>query len=272
MTTTLMARPADAWADGWGTIDCAQAPTPQCQLQVGEDASSPAPPGTSQANEPQAGGGGGSAGADNLANCGYRPSAYEAPAGAVGSGLLPSAAWYEGLCSTTGVITNPVQVPSLTPADVARLARGQLGLPRPDLAASPATTQLVNLPTWLWLDSGWNDVTTTASVPGVSVTARAHPRSVTWSMGDGATVTCDGAGTPFRQSTDPRSASPDCGYTYRRSSAGQPAGAFAVSATVHWSIRWSGAGQSGTFPNLTTTSSTRFEVAESQALNVRPER
>ena len=38
-------------------------------------------------------------------------------------------------------------------------------------------------------------------------------------------------------------------------------------ATVHWTVTWSGAGQGGTFPDLTTTSTAAFEVAESQALN-----
>jgi hypothetical protein len=71
---------------------------------------------------------------------------------------------------------------------------------------------------------------------------------------------------------DPRAVSPDCGYIYRRSSASEPAQAFPVSATVHWSVSWSGAGESGTFPDLTTTSSARFRVAESQALNVAPPR
>ena len=91
-------------------------------------------------------------------------------------------------------------------------------------------------------------------------------------MGDGSTVACDGAGTPFRRDADPRSSSPDCGYTYRRSSADQPGDAFAVSATVHWSVGWSGAGEVGTFPDLTTTSLAAFRVAESQALNVPPAR
>ncbi|MDQ0772960.1 hypothetical protein QF026_001426 [Streptomyces aurantiacus] len=40
-----------------------------------------------------------------------------------------------------------------------------------------------------------------------------------------------------------------------------------MSATVHWTVTWTGAGQSGAFPGLTTTSTAAFRVAESQALN-----
>jgi hypothetical protein len=266
---------APAAADGWGSVGCGQAPAPQCDLQVGQSAEAPAQEPAGQAAQPGDPGTGSSEGAasgQNLANCGYRPNGYEPPVGAVGTGLFPSAAWYDGLCTTSGVITNPVQVPSQRPIDIARLARGQLSLPAPQIAANPRTAQLVNLPTWLWLDGGWQNVSATASVPGVSVTATAHPRSVTWSMGDGATVTCVRAGTPYHPEVDPLSSSPDCGHTYRHSSAAEPGQTYAVSATVHWAVMWAGAGQNGAFPGLTTTSTVRFRVEESQALNIRPAR
>jgi hypothetical protein len=104
-------------------------------------------------------------------------------------------------------------------------------------------------------------------VAGVSVTAVATPTSVSWSMGDGSTVTCTGAGTPFQPGTDPKAPSPDCGHTYRTSSASQASQAFPVTATVHWTVTWSGAGQGGTFPDMTTTGNAAFLVAEAQALN-----
>ncbi|MEV0675886.1 hypothetical protein AB0I60_05110 [Actinosynnema sp. NPDC050436] len=40
-----------------------------------------------------------------------------------------------------------------------------------------------------------------------------------------------------------------------------------MTATVHWTVTWSGAGQGGTFPDMTTTGSAMFRVAESQVLN-----
>ncbi|MFC6867011.1 hypothetical protein [Haloechinothrix salitolerans] len=129
----------------------------------------------------------------------------------------------------------------------------------------------MNLPTWLWLDRDqWRSQTATASVPGVSITATATPRSVTWSMGDGSTVKCRDAGTPFPPGGDSEAASPDCGHTYRQSSQGQTNNTYPVTATVHWTVRWSGARQGGTLPGLTTTSTASFAVAESQALNNAP--
>lgn len=188
-------------------------------------------------------------------------------------------AWYVWRCAGPGVADAlyrpPVWIPSgqpgaaqlPSPAEVAAAARSQLRLPSPAIAVSPAGDQLVHLPTWLWLSGGWGPVSATASVPGVSVTATARPSRVVWSMGEGSTVTCAGAGTPFRPGSDPEAPSPDCGHTYRVSSAGQPAQVFPVTATVYWTVTWSGAGRSGTFPDLTTTGTAALRVAEVQALN-----
>ncbi len=202
--------------------------------------------------------------------------AAQSPVGAGG-------AWYTYRCSNSGVrdalyrapvwipdgpAAQPVAVPS--PQELAAQARSQLRLPRPSIAANPAGTQLVRLPTWLWLDRhGWARQSATASVPGVSVTAVATPRSVSWSMGDGSTVTCAGRGTPFPAGGDPRGSSPDCGHTYQRSSAGEPDTRFPVTATVHWTVTWSGAGSGGMFGDLTTQAAASFRVAQAQALGTR---
>jgi hypothetical protein len=103
-------------------------------------------------------------------------------------------------------------------------------------------------------------------VPGVSVTATARPVSAIWFMGDGGSVLCDGPGTPWRPGNDPAAASPDCGYTYRRSSAGAADGKFSVTVTVTWRVTWAGAGGSGTIPGLTTTGTVQVPVQESQAV------
>lgn len=236
VAVALLGLAAPALADGpFGSVDCAQNPQPSCQVEAGTGGHN---------------GGGGTAGGGN--NGGNGTPATAVPCG----GLL------DPLCSLNGAIQNPAP----SPADLARVARSQLRLPSPGIAASPAGDQLVNLPTWLWLSEGWRPVSATASVPGVSVTAVAKPDSVSWSMGDGGTVECAGPGTPYRAGVDPRSASPDCGYVYRRSSAAQPGQEYRVIATIRWTITWSGAGQSGAFPVLTTSTTTTYRVAESQAL------
>ncbi|MGP4083867.1 hypothetical protein [Streptomyces sp. KR55] len=191
-------------------------------------------------------------------------------------------AWYVYRCEAGGVrdayYRPPVWIPDaqnpggggpqVDPAALAEQARDQLRLPSPKIETNPVDDQLVNLPTWLWLDrDDWGPVSATASVPGVSVTATARPTTVVWAMGDGSSVTCKGPGTPYAAGGNPKSSSPDCGHTYRSSLADRPNQAYAVSATVHWTVTWAGAGESGTFPDLTTTSTAAFRVAESQALN-----
>jgi hypothetical protein len=155
------------------------------------------------------------------------------------------------------------------PAEVAVAARDRLTLPEVQLSVSPVGDQLVNLPTWLWLEGEWAPVEATASVPGVTVTARAVPVSVTWDMGDGVEVVCRGPGTPYPAEADPAASSPDCGHVYRVSSAGRTGGTFPVTATVSWTVTWAGAGDSGTFPGLTTTGALAVRVIESQALVTR---
>ncbi|MER5299691.1 hypothetical protein ABT039_09555 [Streptomyces lasiicapitis] len=199
-------------------------------------------------------------------------------------------AWYVYKCSSKGFrdafYRPPVWIPDATqddgggapapsPAQVAQQARSQLRLPAPQIRTNPPSEQLVNLPTWLWLARGaWRRVSAAASVPGVSVEAVARPSKVVWKLGDGSSLTCKGAGSPYAAgargrsgASGPASSSPDCGHTYRSSSAGRSGNAYAVSATVHWTVSWSGAGDSGTFPGMTTTADARFRVAESQALN-----
>jgi hypothetical protein len=226
--------------DGWGTVECDQASTPECDVEVGD----PGRPGSApvQASTPDS-----HDGDTDQSTCVSQPSPFQ------------------GQCELTGVIITPGG--ALSSGEVARLARNHLKLPRPELGSNPAGDQLVNLPTWLYLVAGWRTVSATASVPGVSVTATAAPTSVTWAMGDGAPVECAGPGTRYYRAADPRSESPDCGHTYRRSSGHTT---FPVTATIHWSVTWSGAGQTGTLPELTTTASSQFRVRESQALNVTP--
>lgn len=162
----------------------------------------------------------------------------------------------------------PVSAAVPDPAHLAARARDHLVLPEVRPGVSPSGTQLVGLPTWLWLDrSGWEPVSRTVSVPGVSVTARAVPESVVWSMGDHASVACQAPGTPFPAGTDPEARSPDCGHVYRAPS--EPDG-FTVSVTVRWSVSWSGAGESGVFEDLESTATIQMPVVEVPAVNTVP--
>ena len=259
-----------ALADIYGNVDCQQNPTPNCQLSAGTSGQ-----GSSQANDARKPGhtGSGDDSANSEFGCRYLAVDHRPPSGQP----QEPGGWFMVLCSPDGkdpdshgpvwIPAGATAAPSLTPEQVAQIARKQLRLPSPSIAASPSGTQLVHLPTWLWLSSGWMPSTATASVPGVAVTATAKPTSATWSMGDGTTVTCTGSGTPFQPGSDPKASSPDCGHTYRTSSAAQAGQVFPVAVTVRWTVTWVGAGQGGTFPDLTTTATAAFRVTESQALN-----
>ena len=157
------------------------------------------------------------------------------------------------------------------PVEVARTVLSRAPLPLPGVRTSPPPNidQLVNLPTWMWVDS-WEPVSTTAALPeaGASVTVTATPRHVTWDMGNGEQVVCTGPGTPYRQGAGSEE-SPDCGYTYRRSSAGQPDLRYQASATMTWDASWvaTGVAGGGSLGQVSTTTSFGLRVGEIQTIN-----
>src|SRR5262249_33914371 len=105
-------------------------------------------------------------------------------------------------------------------------------------------------------------------VPGESVTATARPVSVTWTFGDGTTVICHSAGTPWTPADSPTAPSPTCGHTYLTSSANQPGAAYRVTATLIWQVSWIGGGTAGALPDLSRSSGATFRVAQIETLNV----
>lgn len=163
-------------------------------------------------------------------------------------------------------------VPPVDPAVLAVQAEQRLALPKPVVRMSPDQTsrQVTGLPSWLWLARrAWAPVSVSAKAPGVTVTAVATPGSVVWDMGDGsAPLVCMGPGTPFVDGDDPGASSPDCGHDFLHSSAASPGGVFSVTVSEHWSVRWSGAGRHGVFPDLVTSTVLPVRVVEVQTLVV----
>lgn len=169
---------------------------------------------------------------------------------------------------------------AIDPELLAAQAVDSLRLPAPAIAASPADRQLVHVPTWLWIENDappaeddgedyWQTQTASASLGGVTVTAHAEPVEAVWSTGDGHTVTCSDAGVAFDPEVHDATAESACGHTYRRASSGTPEGTYTVEVTVTWQVTWSGGGESGTEPDMTTTDTTAWPVIESQALGQR---
>ena len=112
-------------------------------------------------------------------------------------------------------------------------------LPTPELSPSVDVAHLVGMPEWLAIDpAGFEPHDATAAVPGLSVTLSATPLRTVWDLGNGDTVTCDGAGTPWQPGSD-SSTVPSCGYVYQVSStASQPDGVYHAAVTTVWSRQW----------------------------------
>jgi hypothetical protein len=185
-------------------------------------------------------------------------------------------AWYRKICDTGNGQSNATVVwltnPPVDPLALAQEALQRTPIPPPAVHLNPpeGEDQVVNLPTWLWIDPAqWQPVSATASAGAVTVTATASPQSVEWDMGNGDVVTCSGPGTPYDTSKPSSAQSTDCSYTYRKSSASSPSGAFTVRVTVTWDVSWSAVGVAGGGSLGAAEQSTSFllRVAEIQAVN-----
>lgn len=201
------------------------------------------------------------AGSASLAACGGRnPTNFIVCLGtpATARGTTPVAA---GKASPKAPPPRPA-----TPAELAAAALATLDLPTPKIGSAPCTGPdcmgAVGVPVWLWTQP-WTPKTTTAAVRGTKITATAKVAKVTWSMGDGGTVTCKSPGTPYRGSYGFEE-SPDCGYMYTKTSADMPGMRYPVSATATWNVTWAGDETGST--TTTTRATVQVMVGEYQVL------
>ncbi|WP_160160977.1 hypothetical protein [Actinomadura sp. K4S16] len=139
-------------------------------------------------------------------------------------------------------------------------ARDSAQLPVPTVHTAPKDKTFVRLRTSLWVDGFTVVQTKPITVGAQTVQATATPSSVTWNLGEGQLV-CNDAGTKNGKT---------CNYTYKRSSAGQPGGAWKITATITWKITWKCEGADcdspgGTLEDQTMTSQpTPLTVSEIQ--------
>lgn len=186
-------------------------------------------------------------------------------------------AWYRRICDvgdgqTAATVVWLAEPPQVDPRALAEEALGRAAIPAPAVRLNPpeGQDQVVHLPTWLWIDPDqWQGVSASASAGVVTVTATARPTSVRWDMGNGDVVTCTGPGTPYDPDRSADEQHTDCSYTYRRSSAQSPEGAFTMRVTVSWQVSWSATGiaAGGALPAAERTTSIPVRVAEIQAVN-----
>ncbi len=172
---------------------------------------------------------------------------------------------YERSCRTSAdAALPPLPVPFWAaeeppPIDPAALAQGavdKMNLLGPNIASPRAAGKYtVGVPMWMWVNPSpttFGPNTATATAGSVTVSATAKVSSISWSMGDEKTVTCQGAGTRYKASYG-LAKSPDCGHQYRISSKAQAGGRFKGTATATWNVTWQvtgGAGEQGAFTEV----------------------
>ncbi|WP_331718982.1 hypothetical protein OHU23_41045 (plasmid) [Streptomyces virginiae] len=103
----------------------------------------------------------------------------------------PGGRLYLVTCPRGGDVRGGIRWSATGPAAVPRLAGRGPGR---------RCRRRVGLPVWMWNKPGptrTGPATATASAGSVTVTATATVRTVVWSMGDGATITCTGPGAPY---------------------------------------------------------------------------
>lgn len=276
VAVSVWAVPAHA-GDAFGSVDCRQDPdNPSCTVQVRQPGASPGPASeTNSGCRTPSGASVPCSKADEgwLADdgCYYQPASGSSLKAANSTdGAAPAGQqWYLGSCDYPPYSGQTrfrlfAAVAKADPGVLAAQAAAQLDLPAPVVQLSPSSPerQLVHLPMWVWLDaSSWASRSATASVPGLSVTATATADRLVLSAGDRTTVVCRGAGTAWTAGMNPGAVSPTCGHTYGTS------GTFRLTATVSWTVVWSGDGATGTEPELTTVTSFMVSVREAVALN-----
>ena len=155
------------------------------------------------------------------------------------------------------------------PQVLAERAAAALDLPTPQIRMSPDGDQITQLPSWLWIARGqWQPRQVSASAGPVTSTVTARPTRAVWDMGNGDRVNCDGPGRPYARRFAGTPEATDCRYTYRHSSAGQPAEAYRMTVTVDWELSWTAAGApgGGSLGAVPMSRTQPVRVAEVQAL------
>ena len=277
LLAVVLVGPEPAWAGdtyGQDTFTAAQASGGQLTVQAGDTEWLP-PSGSHWANAAKPDPPPGKPNPNQPYGCSYSAGGAQATA-MIGVGGPQPGQWVFPVCAGPGVIdpmppfwvtgAQPVAaVAQVSPMVVALQAVRRLGLGSPTIEMAPPTgdPQLVGVATWLWIDPGaWKAVSASASAGPVTTTATATPSKVVWDMGDGASVTCAGPGTPY----DPNepNATTDCSYTWAAP------GSYQVTATIYWSVTWTATGAPGG-GNLGAQSGpaagVSVRVVESEAIN-----
>jgi hypothetical protein len=157
--------------------------------------------------------------------------------------------------SSTLVLSGAVARPLIVQAQE---AFGNLAPPTGTVRHSPDDEAVVHLDTWLWLDPGTFGRLTGSSAEGL--VAVAEPAETTWRPGDGSSLTCAGAGTPYGSG-----AGAGCTHVYTKASP-----AYHGTVTRQWAVHYENGGATVTIPGapavLTAVTAFDLTVVETQVL------
>ncbi|MBD0742963.1 ATP/GTP-binding protein [Streptomyces sp. CBMA152] len=272
-----------AYADGSPPPGTGGAECDMFICQVEADAPGTAGGGKTTQSGEEKGNSGEGGGKTSLRTCTYK---LADPQPRVGSpdweGHTPGdGAVYEQRCKLAGDATltvirmvwaaDPPQGGGVDPAVLAQRAVDDMRLRGPQIGITPKPggKGVVGMPVYLWTATGpetYGPNSASASAGAVTVTATARVSKIDWQMGDGNTVTCTTAGTPYQPEYG-KQPSPDCGYRYNQPSSTTPSGKFHVAATSTWLIDWTATtGQAGQLTEV-RDSAVDITVAEVQVLN-----
>jgi len=111
-------------------------------------------------------------------------------------------------------------------------ARARVPMPSVNMNPPPEVGGVVNLGLWLAVDDP-GQVNALASVGSVWASVTARFVGMSWNMGTGPVVNCDGLGTPYPQGSNQVGEGP-CGFTYTDR---PPLDGYSVSAVGHWVVQ-----------------------------------
>lgn len=283
LVLATFASPGQAVADGPG------GEAGSCGLYVCVEAGTPGKPGSSGGNQPvgDTNDGKGSGGSVKPPEC--TPAKKLDPQPPASSDLwdghdpADGGAVYVRTCRyymTTGASTTITEAvyggpggppePAVDPAVVAQQAVDKMLLRGPEIGITPKPggTGVIGMPVYMWTSTGaetYGPNSATATAGAVSVTATAKVSRIVWNMGDGHSVVCTTAGTPYKAAYG-KQPSPDCGHRYTRPSSAQTSGKYHVTATSTWTIDWAGGGATGQLTEV-RNSAVDIAVAEVQVVN-----
>ena len=177
--------------------------------------------------------------------------------------------------------STPAGLPTKSPAQLAQQAFATLTLPKPVPPSSPSGGKLpdgrpytvVQVPTWFWTaPASYQAKTARAAVGPVWAQVTVTPVALTFVPGDGGSAaSCSGPGNMWTPQAGPWTHAPGgCDYSYPQSTYGYPGGQLTATYGIVWRATWVGSGGTGgSFPDVTTSATTRFAVAEAQAVIVK---